>query len=212
VAFIFWLFYRLIKKTILRIPFLKFIYLFMLITLSCVTIYFWGSTIATYITKNGAEIVLHNYQVYKSVAETEGSGSLIKLSDIDMTSLGGIVKFLPTAFVNVFFRPWPWEISNVLMIFTVLENLFFLFLFLKFAFKSRLFTRGLNINGDFQIFAIVFSISLALVIGMSTFNFGTMVRYKMPFLPFWACFLLVANAQKRKKNATNLENVVDTTH
>ena len=128
---------------------------------------------------------------------------------MDLSTLGGILKFLPIAYMNVFFRPWPWEISNILMVFTVLENLFFLFLLIKLAFKSRFFSGRLYMQNDFQVFAIVFSILLGLVIGFSTFNFGTMVRYKMPFLPFWVCFLLVKNAELKTRNI-NLKSVGET--
>ncbi|MEO6455684.1 MAG: hypothetical protein ABIN97_16505, partial [Ginsengibacter sp.] len=124
--------------------------------------------------------------------------------DIDVSSIGGILKFIPQGLVNVFFRPYPWEITNVLMIFTVLENLVFIFLFIKALVKTRLFTKKLFVNKNYQAFAILFSITLAFIVGISTFNFGTLVRYKIPFLPFWASFLLIIS-----KKSTDNKGVVN---
>ncbi|MEO6329325.1 MAG: hypothetical protein ABIO55_10345 [Ginsengibacter sp.] len=199
VAFIVWIFYDRVKRIMSKSRFNK-VAVILLFTLAVPGIYWlWGNTISAGINSNIGEIISSNIDIYESAAHSFGTGSLIDVKDIDVSSIGGILKFIPQGLVNVFFRPFPWEITNVLMIFTVLENLFFVFLFTRVLIKSRFLTRKLFINKNYQVFAIVVSITLAFVIGISTFNFGTMVRYKIPFLPFWASFLLVIN----KKSSDN---------
>ena len=47
----------------------------------------------------------------------------------------------------------------------------------------------------FFIAALVF----AFAVGVSTYNFGTLMRYKIPVLPFYAIFLIIVIAQKNEK-------------
>jgi hypothetical protein len=169
-------------------------------------VYIFADSFTKVISENIGDIIYTNKGMYESMASvTQGGGSLIEIKDIDISSVGGVLKFIPQGIVNVFFRPFPWEISNVLMIFTVLENLFFMFLVIKTIFKSRFFTNKLYINKNYQVFCILFSISLAFAIGISTFNFGSMVRYKIPFLPFWASFLLIINKKLTNKRVADMQ-------
>ncbi len=195
-----WIFYSSIKRIINKNPIKKFFFYFFMIVVLVGGGYLLSDTVTGIVKENVADVISINLNNYRYIGES--GGSLIDVQNIDVTSIGGILKFIPQAMANVFFRPWPWEISNVLMIFTVLENLFFMFLFVKVLFRTRLFTRNLFINKNFQVFAIIFSITLALIIGMTTFNFGTMVRYKTPFLPFWAVFLLILNKKLSQKKVT----------
>lgn len=193
-AFAMWVLYNrskwlLAKSMLLRMYFLM---LFLITTIG-IGYFFWNPIIKFMVGYIG-EIVSMNIGAYKSMASVkEGGGSFIQVKNIDFTSFGEIAKFTAQSLVTVFLRPFPWEINNVLMIFTVLENLFFIFLLAKVFIKTRLFTKQLFINKNYQVFAILFTLTMGFIIGISTFNFGSMVRYKMPFLPFWASFLLILN-------------------
>ena len=196
-AFILWIFYNCVKKLMSKSILIKIALMLFFIIITAGIAYFFADSLAEVVNINIGDIITSNIDIYESIAARQG-GSLIEVKDIDVSSFWGILKFIPHGLVNVFFRPFPWEISNVLMILTVLENLFFIFLFIKVIFKSRFFTKKLFINKNYQVFAILFSVSLAFVIGISTFNFGTMVRYKIPFLPFWASFLLILSKKTLK--------------
>jgi hypothetical protein len=200
-----WIFYDRFKKLMLKNAVIMSGAILILLTTTAAAAYFFSNNISVIISENIGNIISSNISMYESMATLrQGGGSLIDVNDIDVSSVGGVLKFIPQGFINVFFRPFPWEISNVLMVFTVLENLFFIFLLIKVLIKSRIFTRKLFINKNYQVFAIVFSITFALMVGISTFNFGSMVRYKMPYLPFWASFLLVVN-----KKLSNNKRTVD---
>ncbi len=42
------------------------------------------------------------------------------------------------------------------------------------------------------LFCLIFSIMFAFAVGVSTFNFGTLTRYKIPLMPFYALALVYA--------------------
>lgn len=202
-AFIIWLLYNLIKYLIAKSLLIKmgFILSFLILMAAIVR---YSAVFSEIAVSNIGDIISLNKTAYESMsAATVGGGSLIEIGDIDFTSVAGILKFIPRGLVNVFFRPFPWEIANVLMVFTVLENLLFIFLLFKVFIKTKFFTSGLFIQKNYHLYAILFTITLAFIIGISTFNMGTMVRYKMPFLPFWATFLLIVN-----KKLTDNKNIV----
>ena len=113
-----------------------------------------------------------------------GEGSGYSLGELDGT-LGGMIKLAPAAINVSLFRPYVWEVRNPLMLFSALEALVSLLLtawvflrvgpkyFLKSLFKSDV------------LFCIVFSTIFAFAVGVSTYNFGTLARYKIPLLPFY---------------------------
>jgi hypothetical protein len=56
------------------------------------------------------------------------------------------------------------------------------------------------------IFAMVFSLSFAFAVGVSTFNFGTLVRYKIPVLPFFlVALILILDYSNRDKKSEVLD-------
>ncbi|WMJ72904.1 hypothetical protein RCC89_06975 [Cytophagaceae bacterium ABcell3] len=121
----------------------------------------------------------------------QSGGAFYDLGEIEF-SLQGILKKAPAAINVTLFRPYIWEANNILMFFTALESLLFLFLTVK-VIKDR----GIkSITAIFKepiiVFGLVFSLSFAFAVGISTVNFGTLVRYKIPLMPFYllALFLI----------------------
>ena len=76
------------------------------------------------------------------------------------------------------------------MLISALESFAFLSftLYVLFVVGSRL--RVALSNPD-VIFGLVFSLSFAFAVGVSTFNFGTLARYKIPLLPFYLVALVI---------------------
>ena len=106
------------------------------------------------------------------------------------------IILIPYAIITGLFRPFIIEIHNPLALIASLETLIFLVLFL----------RGIVLHGVAKIitlvqrspmlvFCVVFSITTALGVGLSTTNLGTLVRYRMPLVPFFMTFLLIINVK-----------------
>lgn len=117
------------------------------------------------------------------------AGSGYSLGELD-GSFTSMLKLAPQA-VNVsLFRPYLWEVRNPLMLLSALEStiLLVLFIYLLFA-KPMDFFRSLADPN--VLFCLVFSVTFAFAVGVSTYNFGTLSRYKIPLLPFFSVVLLL---------------------
>jgi hypothetical protein len=126
----------------------------------------------------------------------------------DLSFLGVIKTYLRS--INVaLFRPYLWEIPNVIGFanafesFVVLLCTFYLLLkvniigFFTFAFKNRILT-----------LAFIFTLLLAPLAGLVSFNFGTLVRYKAPFVPFYYTYLVLLYYKTKERKTKIIKSVV----
>jgi len=126
----------------------------------------------------------------------KNAGSTYSLGKLD-GSFSSLFRLAPQAINVTLFRPYLWEVKNPLMFFTALEGLFFLLATFYVLVRGRLFL--LKIFSDSNVlFCFVFSISFAFAVGVSTFNFGTLVRYKIPAMPFYMIGLIIAVDQLKR--------------
>lgn len=132
------------------------------------------------------------------------AGSGYSLGELDGTFTNLLSKF-PQA-VNVsLFRPYLWEVRNPLMLLAAVESFALLgFTFYVFVTAGiRIFSIASQPN---VIFGLVFSITFAFAVGVSTYNFGTLTRYKIPLLPFYLLSLIfIRHYLKRDKNVASLD-------
>jgi hypothetical protein len=130
-----------------------------------------------------------NYQAIQNDDETSKAGFDIGSFDASLSSM--LIKS-PGVIFSCLFRPFLWESKKIIILFTSLESTILLLSTLFLLFKTRLvgFFRIIFSN-HLILFAFIVSILFALIIGFTTFNFGTMVRYKIILLPFYY-FMLVA--------------------
>jgi hypothetical protein len=132
------------------------------------------------------------------------AGSGYSLGELDGTFTNMINK-APQAINVSLFRPYLWEIRNPLMFFSAIESFFFLGLTLYAIAKSRsnIFKAMAN---PVVIFCFVFSLTFAFAVGVSTFNFGTLSRYKIPLLPFYSLGIIyLLNYSNKDKKFAPLE-------
>jgi hypothetical protein len=135
------------------------------------------------LTKINAE-----YLYSQSVLE---GGSAYYLGELD-GSLSSMLSLAPSALVVSLFRPYIWEVRNPIMLISALESLFLLLLLLYCLIKVgpwQFFI--LALGRPFLLFCFSFTILFAIAVGLNSFNFGTLVRYKIPFLPLYTCGLLM---------------------
>lgn len=131
--------------------------------------------------------VTRNY--ISSVSEQE-SGSAYNLGELD-GSVGGMLSKFPQGVVVTLFRPFLWEAKKPIIMLSALEALIFLFFFLKAIARHRFRTFKVIFNDPNLIFCLVFSLVFAFAVGVTSYNFGTLSRYKIPCLPFFATFLVI---------------------
>lgn len=129
-----------------------------------------------------------NYQTTSESDESSQAG--FGIGDIS-TSPAGLVLKSPFVVFTCLFRPFIWESRKIFILFTSLETMLTLIFTLYIMFKMGIFNFFRKIfNSPYLLCCFVMTILFALIIGFTTFNFGTMIRYKIIFLPFFY-FLLV---------------------
>ena len=108
-------------------------------------------------------------------------------------TLAGIIKKMPVAIEAGLFRPYPWEANNILMMISAAENvfLFFLTVFILFSVGPAYFFKRIVSKPYIIMLCVVFSLFFAFSIGLVTANFGALVRYKIPLIPFYVSGMLV---------------------
>lgn len=122
---------------------------------------------------------------------TREGGSSYTLGEISYTPLGMAVVF-PRAVTVTLFQPFLYQVRNPVMLLSALESTLFLFGTFFILFKVGLFRFiGYIMNEPFLLMCLVFSVFFAFAIGISTFNFGSLVRYKIPALPFYGIALII---------------------
>lgn len=136
------------------------------------------------------------------VSEKTG-GSSYSLGEIDY-SPAGLLKVSPKAIFVTLYQPFLWQASNPPMLLAALEALLtFLFTFyviIKVGFMN--FTKRLLTNPDVA-FCIVFALGFAFFTGISSLNFGSLARYKLPVFPFYftAMYIILKGIEKKKNGA-----------
>jgi len=132
-------------------------------------------------------------------------GNSFNIGYFEPTLQGVLSKFFPAVNAGIF-RPYLWEANNVVMIISGLET-FILLLFSLWIFINLLkilFFRGFRwiihffFTHPLIVYSLFYSIFFAFAIGLTTANFGALVRYKIPFLPYFLLLLFILNYYIKK--------------
>jgi hypothetical protein len=121
------------------------------------------------------------------------------IGEIDGT-IGGMIKLAPLAIFTAIYRPLPNEIGSPLMVISVIENV--ILIFLTFFVAIRINPISLIryiINEPFLVFALTFSFIFAFGVGIASTNFGALVRYKIPLMPFFFTALFILRVISKTK-------------
>jgi hypothetical protein len=125
----------------------------------------------------------------RNVGSDEGGGSNFGVG-VSSSPLGMIALF-PLGVINTFFRPFLWDIGSPMMILSALEAFSFLAL-TYICFRRIGFGKTFRMIFDDPViaFCFVFALLFGGIIGATTTNFGALVRYKLPCIPFYALAFL----------------------
>lgn len=118
-------------------------------------------------------------------------GNSFDIGEFDPSVQGISSKFFIATF-SAIYRPMIFEVNNVVMFLASIENLLILFLTLRVLWYIRFirFFRYVK-SHHLLVFAFSFAILFAFFIGLSTSNFGALVRYKIPCIPFYIASLYI---------------------
>lgn len=118
-----------------------------------------------------------------------------------------LLRMAPAAIVATFYRPYLWESKKLSTLLSSLESLtlmlFTLYVFLRAG--PLLFFTSL-VRNRMVMFCFFFSVLFAIFVGATTLNFGTLVRYKIPCMPFYViAMVLILEEGKKRKAALRLK-------
>ncbi len=175
----------------IKIVFLKL--LLIIFTILSISLFLSLSDFSTQINDLALESVvqIENFQSSYLHLQDDNSQAAFEMASFD-PSVRSLALRTPGVIFSCLFRPFLWESKKLIILFSSFEStlllLSTLFLLLKLnvvGFFKCIFTN------PYLFFCFLFSIILAAIIGFTTFNFGTMTRYKIVLLPFFY-FLLVS--------------------
>lgn len=139
--------------------------------------------------------------LYQTSVKQEGSGYYLGEQD---GTLGSMAKLAPQAIVVSLFRPFLWEAHNPVMLLSALEATFFLFFTLRIFWRTGVGTTlSLIGRNPVLMMSFIFSLVFAASVGITSANFGTLVRYKIPLIPFYlgGLYILQSIANDRRRPA-----------
>ena len=110
----------------------------------------------------------------------------------------GMIRLAPGGIFAALFRPFIWESSSILMLLNAMESMVMLIVSINALVKGRFKTVK---NDSFLTFCLIFSIIFAFAVGVSTFNFGSLSRYRIPLIPLFLMAMLI-NPYLNKMSST----------
>lgn len=206
-AILIWVLFEKFNK--LSSPVYKFFIFPFVILLAFVGAFFAVQQFGQFATKYSVDNVLNTAQGMQSWHQVQshledgsnGRGSSYNLGEYD-ESIAGIAKMILPSMNVTLFRPYITEAKSPAMILSALESLAILIFTITIIFQTKPIKifRILG-NDSFLLMAFLFSLFFAFAVGFTSYNFGALVRYKIPCIPLYLCslFIIRMKIQEQKK-------------
>lgn len=121
-------------------------------------------------------------------------------------SISGILSVAPSAIFAGIFRPAIWDVKNAVMAVSSLENTYLLLLTIFLIFKLKFFGFFKLIGKNpLLLFAMLFSLFFAFSVGLSISNFGSLVRLRIPELPFFVSGIFILRHLYEKQSGEKVK-------
>ncbi len=131
---------------------------------------------------------------FRSWHTTQGGSTYSIAENMQYTPMG-ILKSAPIAITVTLFGPFFWQIRSPVMLLSGIESFIFLYLFVTRVFFNKKLYKLLAVlmKDHIIMFCIPFIFILGTAIGLTSFNYGALVRYRIPILPFFAVTFILVN-------------------
>ncbi len=137
-------------------------------------------------------------------------GSSFDIGSFDPT-VAGILSKMPAAINAALFRPYIWETYNAAMLMSGIENFIMMMFTIYLVIKLRVYNLfRLMFRHRILFFTVYFSIFFSFSVGLSTSNFGSLVRYKIPAIPFFlVSLIIISSTYKELKKEDEVKNIIN---
>jgi hypothetical protein len=127
-------------------------------------------------------------------------GNTFNIGDYEPT-VAGLLSVSHKAIFAALFRPTLLDTKNIVMAVSALENTVILIFCIILLIRLKFFGFFKLIKSHpLVLFSFIFSIFFALSVGVSISNFGTLVRLKIPCIPFFMASLVIVQSMMKTKN------------
>ena len=170
----------------LNVKFIRYMMgpVFILITIGCA--YLLHNSMGNLLGKFSVDQILERAVITQRDLKSDYyRGNTFDIGEFDST-IPSILSVSHRALFAGLYRPFITEARNVFMLLSSIENLILLLFTIKLLYQVRVI--GIIkyfYKNNLLTFALIFSLFFSLSVGLSTSNFGSMVRYKIPGLPFF---------------------------
>ena len=121
------------------------------------------------------------------------SGSSYTLPNIDFTPAGLLADF-PSLYMTGAFRPYLWDSRSVIILLAALESTALLCLVFYYMVRHGFLTFWRKtLTSPMLVGFFVFSFIFFPVVALTSGNFGTLIRYRLPALPFFLAMFVLSD-------------------
>lgn len=165
----------------------------------------YGDELGQFAVKDLTKSIKRYNKAYENQANSGTANSNFSLGVEFDGSMVGLLKLAPVAVSTTFFRPFLWESHKPSTLLSSIEALLLMLFTLYIVFKAGFIKFFKLITSDPLImYCFLFSCVFALFVGASTLNFGSLVRYKIPCMPFYLISLFLIYDKVKQKSSNDL--------
>ncbi|MFM7022792.1 MAG: hypothetical protein ACKOXB_07410 [Flavobacteriales bacterium] len=107
-------------------------------------------------------------------------------------TLPSLLSKAPIAIATTLYRPFLWEADNPFILMSALESLIVAIFTAIAIFRIKIHRlQGILLRNPLLFFSFIFSLFFAFSVGLTTANFGALVRYKIPLMPFYLSMVYI---------------------
>jgi len=141
---------------------------------------------------SSVESILNKASVtQKDLKQDYNKGNSFDIGEFDPT-ISGVFRKFPIAVFSGIFRPTLLDAKNIVMFISAIENTLVLLGVIYVLFSVGIFrTYTIISNNPIIFFSILYAVLFSFSVGLSTSNFGALVRYKIPSTPFFLSGILM---------------------
>ena len=149
-----------------------------------------GSKLADSEKIKQAEIISNDFETNSNY-----DGARYSIGVTNFSATGLMAGLIPAVIAGIY-RPFIWEGLSFSLIFNGVESAYFFYLTWLFFKKDFLKKVKIVRQSEFLVFAFIFSVLLAFMVGLTSGLLGVLVRFKAPLLSF---FILVLTVEYKKQ-------------
>ena len=201
---ILWLSNKLVKK--INHGFIRLIASPIILSIGALTGYFALDNMGDNLGQYKLDNVLDKAVVtQKDMKADYYGGKTFDIGEFD-ASIGGVISKAPAAIFAGIFRPGIWDVRNPVMLISSLENTYLLVLTIFLLIKLKLIGFfSLIRKNPMLLFCMLFSIFFAFSVGLTVANFGSLVRLRLPELPFFVAGIFMLRHLYEKQSGIKVK-------